>query len=446
MDKILNFSMKNDTKVALVKIGRIILLIIISVISIMATYDWTISKFDARTAYLITAAVEFGLLLFAWKTNNLTKWYFIIWIGFLVYSIIASRSAIVDKLLISQQNQVHTSPEYQQYAKEKNINLDERLSLIAEQKTLQGFSSSDDKASALSDLNKQIAAKNSALTNTLSKYGRVRDDLKSEIKGLENSRNIILGLSKNQKDAEGKKNSRLAWIQDRLSTLDAEADKIESRYSEKVSLLSSPISRDVETNWWTVFFIFLEIVRYVITQDLKKILQNAGLSPNNDPSKKPLPKPEINTDFLSGKNISGGKISGATAKKYHLKNNLKTLGLEKKPEKQPKIQPKDSAAIEPIANNISQFKPKVVKTIEKQPKAPPKKQPRNDIDSQIYLEKAMNNLKPNLDFPSRADMAKLTGFSQEKCRTIHNLLKSRGVIQTSTSPRRTWLTKEAKEA
>lgn len=61
----------------------------------------------------------------------------------------------------------------------------------------------------------------------------------------------------------------------------------------------------------------------------------------------------------------------------------------------------------------------------------------NESDIQKYFNLAKNNLKENGDLPGRKDMSELTGFGTEKCRTIHNILKDRGYIETGN--KRTWL-------
>lgn len=210
-----------------------------------------------------------------------------------------------------------------------------------------------------------------------------------------------------------------------------------------------------------VFTLALTTTFEVLICMLYSLSKTGHLSPiitEPDPEKKNKPKIEIEIPEQKTpkkiENLGGNSQKPVTV--FRLKKGEKipspkqnSLGLEKnlgKIEEQPKETPKEKQVIEPTPSNVSSFKPRLVENLKTPPKKPKIETPKSGIekDIQIYLEFAVKNTKVDGDFPSRADMAKGTAFSQEKCRTIHNTLKSRGVINTSTSPkRRTWLVKDA---
>lgn len=54
----------------------------------------------------------------------------------------------------------------------------------------------------------------------------------------------------------------------------------------------------------------------------------------------------------------------------------------------------------------------------------------DEKEIQQYLDFILDNLKPSGAAPGRETIMKELGFTQEKCRTIHNILKQRGILQT----------------
>jgi hypothetical protein len=226
--------MSENLKVILVKAARIILLVVISIISIRATYGWSITRLDAVDAVLMTTGVEFGLLLFAWKTKNLSNWYFIIWIGFLIYSIIASRSFMLDKLLDAQKNEVHSSPEFVQYLSDKDKNKNQLDILQKRLDALNVSNSIQNNLSPINELNDRIAKKRTELRNTVKtpKTQRIRDDIQREIDSLERSKSELFNASAQVNKSQTDK-------QNEINTIYAQMAEIRKFDSDLNALLNS---------------------------------------------------------------------------------------------------------------------------------------------------------------------------------------------------------------
>jgi len=156
---------------------------------------------------------------------------------------------------------------------------------------------------------------------------------------------------------------------------------------------------------------------------LSQYYKYGGLKITPPLHKKPIPVPAVSHKEEHKENvIQGGRLSGM---KYKFKtphkiskNSHQSICIGKPIEKQHE-------------NNVVDF--------EKQHKN--KNEKTMNADMKIYLDFAKNNLKENGDLPSISYISKGIGFAPEKCRTIHNRLKDKGIIETSQSPRRTYLVK-----
>lgn len=173
--------------------------------------------------------------------------------------------------------------------------------------------------------------------------------------------------------------------------------------------------------------VIFEIIAWVsgILAKIAKKHENGELSPtpsNPDPEKMRKPRLEYTTQQPNvTQEIQSGRLQGM---RFKVKSTNKSL----RPTRPTPDLTEDNKPT-PAKNNL-------VHLVKKETTIT---QGANESDIQKYFNLAKNNLKENGDLPGRKDMSELTGFGTEKCRTIHNILKDRGLIETGN--KRTWLVK-----
>jgi hypothetical protein len=233
---------------------------------------------STATAYMVTAIVEGGLLLFSFKFHHISKWYALLWTGFLIYSIIASRGSIVDEINVKQQNKKVESLDYKQYTTD-TTSIDSQITTL--QNRLNNLNSSNpvDSLNAINDINNKLASKRSELSGipVTSKTQRKRNDIQNEIESLENSKKELLKISSTLQQNEAEKQTETKSIYTQLDKLNADkksltskSEGIGNKNAFKESILDTGLT---EVRFWTIFFIFLEITRFVLqTKDKKSLI------------------------------------------------------------------------------------------------------------------------------------------------------------------------------
>ena len=298
-----------------------LLIILISILSAFCTYNLTMAMLrSTATAIMITTIVEGGLILFAFKFFNHHRAYGFMWVGFLVFSIIASRGSIMDEINSRQEIKKVQSAEYIQ-TKADTTTLDKQLETL--QRRLDALStnnaSSDNKG--LQDVNKRLADKRTELSNTVAtpKTQRKRNDLYAEIESLEQSKKELLNISSTLSESEAKKQKEVDAIYAQMKELNSsknnlvtKTETIGGKNAFKESIQSTGFT---EVVFWTIFFVFLEITRFILQRE-KEGFRNL-FTPKNPPQNK-LKKPELDIFTTEKKDTFNGKSEGLTCSKSNV--------------------------------------------------------------------------------------------------------------------------------
>ncbi len=260
---------------------------------------------------------------------------------------------------------------------------------------------------AKANIEGQIAAKNLAPAIVEAKT--------KEMNGLASTKdNAIQSYDNNKNNFSWKAASKINEIEDKktatVSSINENIRKSSSELNDIVKSIAAPIQESssstpssfgitgiITSSWWqTAFCIAFGIgidfigAFFTFAYAKEKYYFDCG---------NPDPKPKLEIPRPSEKPSDNNRIpelTGSSRNGWKLNKNNNIL-------------------------NFSKFRPKLAKSSEN------KGVNQNDID--IYLRFILDNQKNGLA-PGRNKIVKGVGFSQEKCRTIHNILIDRGYLET----------------
>jgi hypothetical protein len=306
IDKIKNFLAKPETINAI----QFLLVIIIAVFSAICTYKLTMETFNSESiAWMLTIIVEGSLTLFSFKFHAYSKKYVLIWIPYLIVSIIASQGALIGDADIKKSEKIHSSKEYKNYESEVQT---ANTQIASYQSRLTALNSKD-YSKEIADINRRLADKRTELKNTISteKTQRKRSDIQKEIDSLEKSKTQLL-------DAENKTMQEANSIRASMDNASSKKDNLKNSLADDLKLvggvtgafaLSLTQLNVSEIQFWTMFFILLEITRFILLKDSKELYSSITGSPPS--TKKPIPELE-KSDKKHGKfSIKKGSLSTA---------------------------------------------------------------------------------------------------------------------------------------
>jgi predicted nucleic acid-binding Zn-ribbon protein len=315
----------------------------------------------------------------------------------------------MDKLIDSNQIKLHSSIEFKKYQSDSNT-IDNQIAALQNRLSVLNNSTAQNNNTALNEINNKLVEKRANLTTipVTQKTQRKRNDMQNEIDSLEKSKSELINIASSLNKSLSEKQTEANNIIKTLQELNNKKESLDKKLSTNTTTITNNISKEDEINYWTYFFIFLEIARCILWKDSK---QKGYFSGNSTTFKDRLSKwlnPQIPTAVTASKeNTIGFKY----AQESHLTNKHSVNALQNTLETlSPTLEVNDIKISVPDALN------------------------KNDVKR--YLEYMYDNAIGNIS-PGSNLIARQIGISTETARKIRALLEGHNVVKSDKSTKKT---------